>query len=125
MCTEVNLNQGISFLFIWGQLKEVPKILTKFWDHFAPKIVVASLWGKLPIRNNSVRDSRLELPWLPLLFFSFTDYSFPSMFPQICKKCWQKKKSSNICLVFNNIKSNLSVFVILILRLWAVVCYFM
>jgi hypothetical protein len=85
-----------------------------------PCFLLEMPWGKPHVRSNLVGDSQLKLSW-PL--FSF----FPSVdcrcFHKYAKNVGKKKKHSNMYLVFNNIKSYLSVFVILILGL--VVCYFM
>lgn len=72
--------------------------------------------GQRHRRGNLLRDCQLQCSERYAIF-PFARYSFPWTFPQICKKCWQKKKHSNIYLVFNNIKNYLTVFVILILRL--------
>lgn len=117
---EGNLNQGISpFLFVGSCRKSLR-------GSPSPRTMLLLKIQGLSMGKRAQKESfsrRLAMKTLPALFSSssFTGYCFRSQFPQICKKCWPKKKHSNIYLVFNDIKSYLSVFVILIWRLWSAI----
>lgn len=120
VCVEANLNQGISPLFICGQTYEVPESVTPSQACLAAAML-RLLRGERA-RRGSVRARPSIKTLLALGHFSPSqDIVFPGWFHKYAKNVAQKRKRSNIYLVFNNIKSHWSVFVILMLRLWSVV----